>query len=99
MNYSEQALVEDSITLTQYGLMCHVIGFERGRVRYGKYDAYRNHFCCHIDSDRTDWNNIIRNNLATKKASPERKNVYYSLTNKGIELIARREGCKIVEDN
>lgn len=90
--------IEDKITMKQIGNMKHAIGFDRKKVKRGKYSAYRNYYTT-VDRNQS-WDELVELSFATRK---EFKNgigydpQYYSLTRMGMDLLERVPGCKIVE--
>jgi hypothetical protein len=88
----------NEITVAQIANMKHCIGFRGDRVKRGKYVAYRNYFTTADDNE--SWDDLVSRGMANKR--PHHYGVgknpqVYSLSEKGIEFLAKLLGVKIVE--
>ena len=87
------------IKLRQFELMAHAIGFNRDKIKYNKYKAYRNHFSTSEDS--SDYKDL--NNLAKKGYMIERKcnftcgGIIFHVTKKGFNLFEKMYICTVSE--
>jgi len=88
------AQVQASVTVYQLELMKHAIGFDRGKVKRGKYKAWRNYYCSYEECD--NWNRLMLLELAVK--AKRGKAIYYFLTDKGLSFVGSTLGLKVVED-
>lgn len=75
-----------------YQRMEHCIGLDGGDVKDGLYKAYRNsvtYYEC-----VPEWEDLVRNGYA-KRSGTVGQSIFYSVTRKGFEAIARRNGIRI----
>lgn len=88
------------MTLKQYNLMRHAIGFERNKIKYNKYTLYRNYFCAGINTqDCMEWYEICNYGYGNKsEIQSSDRMIYFEVTQKGLDLIANQEKCKIIFD-
>lgn len=90
--------MQAKVNLQQLDLMKHAIGLERAKVKRGKYNAYRNYFSTHDKcSDYAEWEQLVKLELATKREPDKQGVIYYFVSEKGIELLARILEIRIVE--
>lgn len=79
--------------------MKHAIGFDKSKVTGTKnriMHAYRNYFCCG-ENYTEDWYSLVELELATKRIHQMDKTmVYFHLTIKGLEFLARLCGFKTI---
>jgi len=97
VNYKELMLLEDKITISDYDLMLHAIGFQRNRVHRYKFRTHRNYFAENIDSTAS-WDKLFELGVADIMEQKECM-IFYKLTNLGIQFIEAREGCKVLFEN
>ena len=86
------------ITLKQIKDMMHCIGFNRKLIIRGKYEAYRNFYCTNKKVEK--WDLLVDIHLAIRTAADEEFNTikyFYSLTDKGINVLENLFKCKITE--
>lgn len=86
---------ETEISLYQLNLMKHTIGFDRKKVKRGKYIAWRNYFGAG-QKDIDHWEKLVIIGLAGKFS--KFGNTCYYVTEKGAELLSGLLGVRIVED-
>jgi hypothetical protein len=90
--------LESAITLKIYREMLHCIGFDRKKVKYGKFKEWRNRFCLGASSDTSTWESLVSKNLAKCWTIKEGDYMYY-LTDLGFEFIARFENVVIERED
>jgi hypothetical protein len=73
--------------------MKHTTGFELGKVKRGKYQAYRNYFCA--GEPMPEFEDLVSKELVVKKT--QANCIYYYLTPLGIEFLSEITGVKITE--
>lgn len=97
MTFKELIILEKEISISNYDLMLHTIGFERNRVHRYKIYPHRNYFAESVSST-DDWDTLERLGVAELM---ERKDdmVFYKLSDLGIKFVEAREGCKVIFDN
>jgi len=97
MDFKEYCKLAKVISLEVYDNMTHAIGFSRDKIRRGKYVAYRNSYITNDRPEETDAFNIaIENGLMAQNGFTDTA-VRFEVTTKGLNFIAFRENCKIVE--
>jgi hypothetical protein len=82
------------LTLEQINDMKHCIGFGRGRVKRGKYEAYRNYYNTGEFTDES-WDELVIQGYA-KQYSRFDQFIIYCVTEKGIRLLEEILDVKIV---
>ena len=91
---------KDEINLYQLRLMKHAIGFDRKKVKRGKYIAWRNYFCSYEPCE--PWDKLVNLGTAVKSVREETgcfsSAVYYSVTDEGLKVLSDVLGIQIVED-
>lgn len=75
-----------------YERMEHCIGIERDKVKDGLYKAFRNGSC--YNECVPEWEDLVRNGYA-KRWGEIGHTIFYGVTQKGFEAIARRWGVRI----
>ena len=75
-----------------YERMEHCIGIEQDKVKDGLYKAFRNG-SCHNECI-PEWEDLVRNGYA-KRWGEIGQTIFYGVTRKGFEAIARRWGVRI----
>lgn len=75
-----------------YERMEHCIGIEHDKVKDGLYKAFRNGSC--YNECIPEWEDLVRNGYA-KRWGEIGQTIFYGLTRKGFEAIARRWGIRI----
>ena len=75
-----------------YERMEHCIGIEHDKVKDGLYKAFRNGSC--YNECISEWEDLVRNGYA-KRWGEIGHTIFYGLTRKGFEAIARRWGIRI----
>lgn len=87
------------ITLKQIENMKHAIGFQRDRVKRGKYIAFRNYYT--TNDINLSWENLVEFGYATRRKLNghvgDNGQVYF-VAKKGFELLERLFEVKIVVD-
>lgn len=84
----------EEITLEQIEKMKHAVGLDHKRPSRGKYEAYRNYSMYY--EDEPTWEAIVGKGLAEKTVAGK-SSVYYSLNQRGLDLLGRIMNCKIKE--
>lgn len=91
-------MTEDKVTLKQINNMKHAIGFDRKKVKRGKYQAYRNYYT--TSDNNPSWDELVGLGLAERRPfengigdNPQ----CYFVAKKGIELLEKLLECKITE--
>ena len=75
-----------------YERMEHCIGIEQDKVKDGIYKAFRNGSC--YNECIPEWEDLVRNGYA-KRWGEIGQTIFYGVTQKGFESIARRWGVRI----
>lgn len=75
-----------------YQRMEHCIGLDRGKVKDDLYEAYRNSVT--YPECVPEWEDLVRNGYA-RRSGEVGHSIFYSVTRKGFEAIARRKGIRI----
>lgn len=75
-----------------YERMEHCIGIEQDKVKDGLYKAFRNGSC--YNECVPEWEDLVRNGYA-KRWGEIGQTIFYGVTRKGFEAIARRWGVRI----
>lgn len=75
-----------------YERMEHCIGIEQDKVKDGLYKAFRNGSC--YNECIPEWEDLVRNGYA-KRWGEIGQTIFYGVTRKGFEAIARRWGVRI----
>ena len=75
-----------------YERMEHCIGIEQDKVKDGLYKAFRNGSC--YNECIPEWEDLVRNGYA-KRWGEIGQTIFYGVTRKGFEAIARRWGIRI----
>jgi len=75
-----------------YERMEHCIGLDGGDVKDDLYKAYRNSVT--YNECVAEWEDLVRNGYA-RRSSAVGQSIFYSVTRKGFEAIARRNGIRI----
>ena len=75
-----------------YERMEHCIGIEQDKVKDGLYKAFRNGSC--YNECVPEWEDLVRNGYA-KRWGEIGQTIFYGVTQKGFEAIARRWGVRI----
>ena len=75
-----------------YQRMEHCIGLDRANVKDNLYEAYRNSVV--YNECVAEWEDLVRNGYA-KRSGEIGHSIFYSVTRKGFETIARRNGIRI----
>ena len=75
-----------------YERMEHCIGIEQDKVKDGLYKAFRNGSC--YNECIPEWEDLVRNGYA-KRWGEIGQTIFYGVTQKGFEAIARRWGVRI----
>ena len=75
-----------------YERMEHCIGIEHDKVKDGLYKAFRNGSC--YNECIPEWEDLVRNGYA-RRWGEIGHTIFYGLTRKGFEAIARRWGIRI----
>lgn len=75
-----------------YDCMEHCIGIEHDKVKDGLYKAFRNGSC--YNECIPEWEDLVRNGYA-RRWGEIGQTIFYELTRKGFEAIARRWGIRI----
>lgn len=78
----------------QIKLIEHTIGLTEDRIKRKKYEYYRNYFCAG-KNEMLEFEDLISKKLATKNIRHEQ--VYYYITEEGIQIIADINKITIVE--
>lgn len=84
-------MVDTTITIEQIRLMKHSIGFAQNKVKRGKYEYFRNYFCA--GREMPEFEDLIAKGLAVKDIRQEQ--IYYFLTDKGINLVSEVTGVTV----
>lgn len=82
------------LSLRQIQIMKHAIGFDRNRIRKGRYEAYRNRYITNCDKD---WEELIEIGFANKKTFDLEKTVMYFVTETGMKYLEMLFECMIIE--
>ena len=75
-----------------YERMEHCIGLDGGEVEDDLYKAYRNSVV--YNECVAEWEDLVRNGYA-RRSGEVGQSIFYSVTRKGFEAIARRKGIRI----
>lgn len=75
-----------------YERMEHCIGIEQDKVKDGLYKAFRNGSC--YNECIPEWEDLVRNGYANRWGEIGHT-IFYGVTRKGFEAIARRWGVRI----
>lgn len=79
------------MTIKQIEAMQHAIGIKKDRIKYHKYIAFRNHFCCNV-TNCDDWEDLVHQGYAERgeeKKSEGYTGRYYHVTDKGLSLLSK----------
>lgn len=83
------------LSLRQIGKMEHAIGFDRGKIKRNRYNAYRNRFVA-SNSDK-DWEELVSIGYAEKREFEIEKQIVYYVSELGIKYLGVLLGCIIIE--
>lgn len=92
----------EQITLKQIELMAHALGFERKRIKYNKYAAYRNYFTTTPSGkDFKELGKLVdmglmRDSLISNDGVTI-AGISYHVTEKGKKLLGKLFSCSITE--
>lgn len=75
-----------------YEYIEHCIGLDRANVKDDLYEAYQNSVV--YDECVPEWEDLVRNGYA-RRSGTVGQSIFYSVTRKGFEAIARRNGIRI----
>ena len=86
------------VTLKQFELMAHTIGFERKRIKYNKHVCHRNYFTSLENAENTkDLNELVEVGLMEKKEFDG--DMVFWVTDWGFMLFGDIFDCKVYEGN
>ena len=86
------------LNLRQLELMAHTIGFSREKIKYNKYQCYRNHFVISKTDgsrNRVELDDLFGKNLMVKRYVDDQ--IIYRVTSLGLTLFEEVFDCKCVE--
>lgn len=83
---------EFSLKDKHYQRMEHCIGLDHKEAKDGLYEAYRNSVT--YNECVSEWEDLVRNGYA-KRSGNLNTSIFYNLTRKGFEAVARRWGIRI----
>jgi hypothetical protein len=83
---------EFSLKNKHYRRMEHCIGLDGGEIKDGLYKAYRNSVT--YNECIPEWEDLVRNGYA-KRTGELGHCIFYSVTRKGLEAVARRNNIRI----
>lgn len=87
---------EIKLSLRQIELMKHAIGFSIDKIKWKRYEAYRNRYLSNFLND--DWEFLVKEGLAERrKTFPHDNNVLYFVSDLGLEYLSDLFGCIIKE--
>ncbi len=95
MNLENSIKNTDSISLEQIRLIKHTIGFDRRKVKRGKYIAWRNYYVA--DREMKDWESLVEWGMAVRYERMD--SICYCVTDKGFDLLASILEIKIIKDD
>ena len=78
--------------------MLHCIGFDRDKVKYGKFREWRNRFIISPLSNSSIWDKLVGLKLATAHTFQD-GDTMFCLTDAGFEFIARFENVVIIRED
>ena len=85
------------VTVSQIENMQHAIGIKKDRIKYHKYVAFRNHFCCNT-AKCDDWEDLVQKGFARRGKDVEHYPArYYHVTEEGLSFLGKLMMIKIVE--
>lgn len=87
-----------NLTLDQINNMKHAIGFVGGKVRRGKFKAYRNYHTTSKPNER--WRELVKGGLATGFPFPQgggENPIMYHVSDKGFKVLEEILEIQIVE--
>lgn len=85
------------LTLRQIELMEHAIGFDSGKIKRKRYEAYRNRYV--VSEPNNDWEELVRIGYATKREFKIEKQIVYYVSERGMKYLGVLFGCVITEIN
>lgn len=84
------------VSLEQFELMAHAIGFKRKRIKYNKYTAWRNYF--QTSTKNIEWGQLVQMGFAVKRER-EHFGITYHVNENGLELFGQIYECTVIEGN
>lgn len=83
------------LSLYQIEMMQHAIGFDRNKIKKGRYEAYRNRYI--VNKPNEAWEELVSIGYATKREFEIEKQIAYYLSDLGIKYLGVLFGCIITE--
>lgn len=94
-DYRKDKKISDyCLTDTELERMLHAIGYERNRVKKGRYYAYRNYY--NTKCNDVIWRGLEARELAENTRVFDGEIADFAVTKKGIEVLESILKCKIV---
>lgn len=88
-------MAEVKLTLRQIELMEHAIGFDSGKIKRKRYEAYRNRYI--VSTTDNDWEELVSIGYATKREFEIEKQIGYYVSELGLKYLGCLFGCIITE--
>jgi hypothetical protein len=83
------------LSLRQIEKMEHAIGFDRGKIKRNRYNAYRNRFV--VNNPDKDWEELVSIGYAEKREFEIEKQIGYYVSELGMKYLGVLFGCIIIE--
>ena len=99
MELREYYNIAKVITIGTYDNMTHAIGFDRDKIKRGKYDAWRNRYITNDTQEDTQIFDIAVENGIVERFGYSPTAVGFRVTQKGLDFISIRENCKVTESD
>lgn len=88
-------MAEVKLTLRQIELMKHAIGFDSGKIKRKRYEAYRNRYI--VSTTDSDWEELVSIGYATKREFEIEKQIGYYVSELGLKYLGCLFECIITE--